>query len=120
MNSKGFFRKTFKSIFFIGCLTFVLWQCYYAFDRYLQKPISIFKFIDSATNWPLPRITICPPMDASYLENICKLDHEEWNGGQWTGQYDENVIGKINKNVILKIFKNSFFKLQAVMTLYFF
>ena len=94
MAKNSTYVKAFKSVFFLACLTFVLWQCYSSFSRYLEKPISIFKFIDSATNWPLPKITICPPLDSSTLSN-CGISPEEWNNGKWTGQQNEYITGRV-------------------------
>ena len=57
------FRKVFRSLFFLACLSFVLWQCYLLLGKFLEKPRSTSVSFDQAKNWPLPKLVICPQIN---------------------------------------------------------
>ena len=64
----NFIRKIFRTLFFLACLSFVLWQCYLALDKFLQEPRSTSVRIDYAKNWPMPKVILCPTMKEEVLE----------------------------------------------------
>ena len=59
------FRKVFRSLFFLACLSFVLWQCYLSMNKFLEKPRSTSVGFDLAKNWPLPKFVMCPAIDSA-------------------------------------------------------
>ena len=77
--------KALKGLIFFACLSFVLWQCYLSFTRFLEEPISTSVGSDSAKNWPMPKITICPATNLKfdYMETCNILN---WEDGQWVGK----------------------------------
>lgn len=77
--------KVLKVLIFLACLSFVLWQCYLSFTRFLEEPISTSVGSDSAKNWPIPKITICPATNLKfdYMET-CNI--YDWEDGQWVGK----------------------------------
>ena len=66
------FRKVFKVIFFLSCLSFVLWQCYLLMGKFLERPRSTSVGFDRAKNWPMPKFVMCPPIKSDVLEQ-CDL-----------------------------------------------
>ena len=62
------FRKVFKVLFFLACLSFVLWQCYLLFAKFLQKPKSTYVEIDDTKNWPIPKFFFCPEFELGPLQ----------------------------------------------------
>ena len=86
MNKLSNCRKALKVLIFLACLSFVLWQCYLSFTRFLEEPISTSVGSDSARNWPMPKITVCPTMPYNYFKATCDMDPHEWNSGKWVGQ----------------------------------
>ena len=66
------FRKVYRSIFFLACLSFVSWQCYLLFEKFLQKPRSTAVEVDDAKNWPNPKLLFCPAVNVFTLKQ-CNL-----------------------------------------------
>ena len=63
------YRKVFRVLFFLACLSFVLWQCYLLMDKFLERPRSTSVGFDHAKNWPMPRFVICPAIKDDVLRN---------------------------------------------------
>ena len=75
----NFSRKVvFKVLFFLACLSFVLWQCYLLMDKFLQKPRSTSVGFDQAKNWPMPKCVLCPEIKGKILEG-CGFDPTGYN-----------------------------------------
>ena len=70
------FRKAFRALFFMACLTSVLRQCYLSMERFLEEPRSVSVDIDHASNWPLPRLIICPPVKEEVLKECGNFSYE--------------------------------------------
>ena len=62
------FRKVFRVLFFLACLSFVLWQCYLLLGKFLERPRSTSVGFDNAKNWPMPKFVICPTVKDDVLE----------------------------------------------------
>ena len=69
------FRKVLRSLFFLACLSFVLWQCILLMGKFLERPRSTSVRFDQAKNWPLPKFVICPTIKDDPLET-CGFDNE--------------------------------------------
>ena len=62
------FRKVFNALFFLACLSFVLWQRYLLLGKFLERPRSTSVGFDHAKNWPMPKFVICPTIKDDVLE----------------------------------------------------
>ena len=89
-----------KAVIFIACFSFVGWQCYLSFEKFLEKPRGTSLSLEFANKWPFPRFTICP-MIAFLRRNEDVLNDCGFHGsfgykkytdqGYWTGLgYDDN------------------------------
>lgn len=52
-------RRILKAVIFVSCLSFVLWQVYLSFQKFLQNPRSTSLSLEFAKDWPFPRFTVC-------------------------------------------------------------
>ena len=52
--------KIYRALFFLACFSFVSWQSYLSFAKFLKRPRSTSSEIDKTKNWPLPQIYFCP------------------------------------------------------------
>ena len=77
-------RKILRGLFFLACLSFVLWQCYLSFERFLLNPRSISIGVDYAKNWPVPRVILCPSNIQPSARKNCAIQPDEYyNGSKW-------------------------------------
>ena len=70
------FKDIFKVSVFLGCLSFVLWQCHQAFEKFGQKPRSTSMGIDYSKNWALPKIVFCPAIKTGILESCGLTEYD--------------------------------------------
>ena len=64
---KGLERRIVKSVIFLACLSFVSWQCFLSFERFLEKPTVTSLSKEFSKDQPYPRFTICPSKHSSHL-----------------------------------------------------
>ena len=75
MLNLNFSRKVvFRVLFFLACMSFVLWQCYLRVDKFLERPRSTSVGFDHAKNWPMPKFVICPAIKFDVLEYQCVVE----------------------------------------------
>ena len=65
--------KIYRVLFFLACLSFVSWQSYSLFEKFLQRPRSTSIEIDDTKNWPIPQFFFCPELKEEPLEK-CNLN----------------------------------------------
>ena len=68
------FRKVLRSLFFLACLSFVLWQCYLLMGKFLERPRSTSVGFDQAKNWPMPKFVMCPAIKSFELMSRCDFE----------------------------------------------
>ena len=54
------YKRNVKAVIFLTCLSFVIWQCYMAFQKLLEKPRATSVTVEYAKDWPAPSFTVCP------------------------------------------------------------
>ena len=117
MLNLNFSRKVvFRVLFFLACLSFVLWQCYLRVDKFLERPRSTSVGFDHAKNWPMPKFVICPTIKNDVLKQcgfqpddpdvnpLFQEFSDEYNQkGQWVGMGPENCTNpKLLRDAITK------------------
>ena len=66
--------KIYRALFFLACLSFVSWQSYSLFEKFLKRPRSTSVEIDDTKNWPIPELVFCPDMFDFELEPLRNCD----------------------------------------------
>ena len=65
--------KICKGLFFLVCLSFVTWQSYLSFAKFLKRPRSTSIEIDETKNWPIPQFYFCPGFKNEEALEKCNL-----------------------------------------------
>ena len=60
--------KIYRGLFFLACFSFVSWQSYLSFEKFLHRPRSTSISIDDTKNWPIPQFFFCPELKFDPLE----------------------------------------------------
>ena len=60
MKSVMSFKPVLKAAIFLACFSFVAWQCYLSFERFLENPTATSVGLKYASDISFPTFTVCP------------------------------------------------------------
>ena len=105
-------KRILKALIFFSCLSFVLWQVYLSFQKFLQHPRSTSLSLEFAKDWPFPRFTVCSKnlFDARKegVLDACGIFSDRYDKytdkGYWIGIGNENCTDpkKLYENAMIR------------------